>query len=226
MRMGLDKVSVNFGRRSALTDVTLDLARGGRIVGLFGPNGAGKTTALRVMAGVIQRFKGRRVLPKGETVAFLPDCAYLYPWLRLGEAVDVFAARWPDFRSEVAMEILNTLGLSVKMRVRECSRGMSEQVHIALTLARAPGLYAFDEPLASVDPATRRLVLGLISQYRALDSTLLMSTHLIESVAGIFDDIVIINGGQVVLDTTVDEATGGGCMQVEDVYLNFVGAGC
>jgi ABC-2 type transport system ATP-binding protein len=144
--------------------------------------------------------------------------------MRLGDAIELFRARYPDFRASVAEAILDVLALSRKVRVGECSKGMSEQLHIALTIARAPDLYLFDEPLASIDPATRIRVIDIIREHRSGSATLLISTHLIDSVSSLFDDIVIIDRGRILLDQSVQAATCYGSLGLEEVYLTAVGA--
>lgn len=204
-----ENLSVRFGRRSALNDLTLEVADRGRVVGLFGQNGAGKTTLMRVLCGTINRYSGSARV-RG-SVGYLPDTPFLYGFLTIQQCLEVGAALFDDFDRETAARIVGELGLSPKLRVRATSKGMSEQLHLALILARRCRLYIFDEPLAAVDPLTRDKLIDMIRRYRAPASTVLLSTHLVGGLEELFDEAVVIHDGKPVLHDDVAHivSTGG-----------------
>jgi ABC-2 type transport system ATP-binding protein len=214
----LDELSVRLGRRRVLRRLSCVLETDGKITGLFGPNGAGKTTLLRTIVGLICRYQGRMQVDRPESVAYLPDEPFLYPFLRLDDCVDLFAARHADFSRKKAQAILDNLGLAGRLRVGECSRGMREQLHLGLLMAREARLYVFDEPLAAVDPLTREKLVALILEHRTSGSGVLLSTHLIAEVEELFDEVLMLSEGELVLQATVAELRGAGGLALEELF--------
>jgi ABC-2 type transport system ATP-binding protein len=214
----LDELSVRLGRRRVLRGLSCALQTDGRIIGLFGPNGAGKTTLLRTLVGLIGRYEGRLRIDQPESVAYLPDEPFLYPFLRLGDCVDLFATRYADFSREKAESIFDGLGLDAGLRVGECSRGMREQLHLGLLMAREARLYVFDEPLAAVDPLTREKLVTLILDHRAAGSGVLLSTHLIAEVEELVDEVLMLSEGELVLQAPVDELRRAGATTLEGLF--------
>jgi ABC-2 type transport system ATP-binding protein len=202
-------LAVRYGRRTALDGVSLAFADDGKVIGLFGRNGAGKSTLIRVLCGLIGRYSGE-VDVRCEAIGYLPDEPFLYPWLRIDECIRVCDEIWSDFSPTSARTAIEQLGLSESIRVRQMSKGMSEQLHLALVLARRCRLYVFDEPLAAVDPLTRDRLIRMIKETRTPGSTVLISTHLISGLEELFDAAVVIDDGKVKLsmDTrTVKDGT-------------------
>lgn len=191
-----DHLTVCYGRRSALRDVSLHLKDQGHIVGLFGQNGAGKSTLIRVLCGQIARFTGTITMP--DRIGYLPDAFFLYDFLTIRQSMTLAAALFDDFDPTVAREIFTALQLRESMRVGQASKGMREQIHLALILARRCPLYIFDEPLAAVDPLTRDRLIDLIRCYRTPGSTVILSTHLISGLEDLFDEALVIHDGALV----------------------------
>ncbi|WP_420367259.1 ATP-binding cassette domain-containing protein [Curtobacterium sp. L1-20] len=209
----IDALTVRYGRRTALDDIQLRIDGSGQVIGLFGRNGAGKSTLMRVICGLIGRHGGR--VQCAGSIAYLPDVPIWYPWLRLSTCIQLAARLWPDFDVERGHRLLRILGLSERMRVRQLSKGMSEQVHIALVLARRCSLYVFDEPLAAVDPVTRDRVVELIRTEREPGSTVLISTHLIAGLESLFDEAVVIDDGRVLLQVDRTGLTEAGALEAQ-----------
>ena len=128
---------------------------------------AGKTTLLRTLVGDIAKFKGSLQAPSRTDISYLPDEPFLYPWLSVGQCVELFTARHSDFRVDVFEEFLAGAAFSASSKVRSLSKGMSERLHLALIMSRAPKLYVLDEPLAGVDPLARDYLLELIHTLRS-----------------------------------------------------------
>lgn len=212
------KLSVRFGRRKALDRLDLVIEDQGRIVGLFGQNGAGKSTLMRVMCGLIGRYQGTVQTSPGN-VAYLPDAPFLYSFLRLDECIRTAKDLFEDFDPSIARAIFEDLGLPLSMKVREASKGMGEQIHLGLILARRCQLYVFDEPLAAVDPFTRDKLIDLIRRHRMDGSTVIISTHLIGGLEELFDEAIVIHDGRLVLHENVRDiaAIGGLESRVKEV---------
>ena len=211
-------LTVSYGRSPALIDVDLRVDSSHGVVGLFGANGAGKTTLLKTVYGDIQRYSGEVLGPPRADIAYLPDSPYLYRWLTVRECLELFSSRHPDFRTEAAEDFLAGSALGASRRVAEFSKGMSERLHLALTLARQPKLYILDEPLAGVDPLTRDHLLEMIRKYRVPDAPLLISTHLINGVDSIFDSVIMISDGRVLLHDDADRVRSRGNGNLEQAF--------
>ncbi|NUS37685.1 MAG: ABC transporter ATP-binding protein [Lysobacter sp.] len=186
----------------------------GRIVGLIGPNGAGKTTALKAMLGLIP-FEGElRVLgrdPRSERdelmqdVCFIADVAVLPRWMRVREAIEFVAGVHPRFDRARCERFLANTGLKPQMRVRELSKGMIVQLHLALVMAIDARLLVLDEPTLGLDILYRKqFYQRLLEDYFDEDKTIVVTTHQVEEIEHILTDVMFIRDGRIVLDTPMD----------------------
>ncbi|MGN6513785.1 MAG: ABC transporter ATP-binding protein [Lysobacteraceae bacterium] len=202
-----------YRNKVALDDTAFEIPAG-RIVGLIGPNGAGKTTALKAMLGLIP-FEGElRVLgrdPRTERdalmqdVCFIADVAVLPRWLRVREAIEFVAGVHPRFDRARCERFLANTGLKPQMRVRELSKGMIVQLHLALVMAIDARLLVLDEPTLGLDILYRKqFYQRLLEDYFDEDKTILITTHQVEEIEHILTDVMFIRDGKVVLDTPMD----------------------
>ena len=198
---------------NALQDVSFTVGPG-RIVGLIGPNGAGKTTALKAILG-LTRFQGElRVLgldPRSQRdelmreVSFVADVAVLPRWLRVSQALELVAGVHTRFNGARAMEFLRRTDIRMRSRVRELSKGMVTQLHLALILAIDARLLVLDEPTLGLDLLYRRQFYDtLLNDYFDKERTILVTTHQVEEIENLFTDVIFINHGRVVLDSSVE----------------------
>jgi ABC-2 type transport system ATP-binding protein len=197
----------------ALEDVSFTVGAG-RIVGLIGPNGAGKTTALKAILG-LTHFQGElRVLgldPRSRRdelmreVSFIADVAVLPRWLRVSQALDLVEGVHTRFNRARAMEFLRRTDIRMRSRVRELSKGMVTQLHLALTLAIDARLLVLDEPTLGLDLLYRRQFYDtLLNDYFDKERTILVTTHQVEEIENLLTDVIFIDHGQVVLDSPVE----------------------
>ena len=200
-----------YGNLPALYNVSMTL-ESGRIVGLLGPNGSGKTTLIKLLNGLLTPSQGKLTIcgmepsPVTKTwVAYLPDCVYLNNWMSVEEIVEYFQDFYADFRADLAMEMLQRLGISPERKLKTLSKGNKEKVCLILTMSRNAKLYVLDEPIAGVDPAARDYVISTIINNYNPDSVVLISTHLIADIEQILDEVLFIKNGQLILHKTVDE---------------------
>jgi ABC-2 type transport system ATP-binding protein len=204
----------SYRQTQALEDVTFTVEPG-RIVGLIGPNGAGKTTALKAILG-LTRFEGElRVLgldPRSQrdelmrNVSFIADVAVLPGWLRVGQALELVAGVHPRFNEARAAQFLRRTDIRMRSRVRELSKGMVTQLHLALILAIDARLLVLDEPTLGLDLLYRRQFYdALLNDYFNEERTILVTTHQVEEVENLFTDVLFINHGRVVLDSSVEQ---------------------
>jgi ABC-2 type transport system ATP-binding protein len=203
-----------YGKHTALDRVNFAV-ESGRIVGLIGPNGAGKTSALRAILGLTS-YEGRlRVLdrePFGDRAAlmndtcFIADVAVLPSWLRVDQAIDFVAGIHPRFRRDRARALLAKTQITGKQRMRELSKGMKTQVHLALTMAIDAKLLVLDEPTLGLDILARRAFYdALVNDYMDETRTILITTHQVEEVENLLTDVIFIDRGRIVLDCSLED---------------------
>jgi ABC-2 type transport system ATP-binding protein len=207
-------LSKTYGRHVALDHVNFAVETG-RIVGLIGPNGAGKTTALRAILGLTQYqgrlrvldhepFRDRAVLMRD--ACFIADVAVLPAWLRVDQAIDFVAGIHPRFRRDRAQALLSKTQITGKRRMRELSKGMKTQVHLALTMAIDAKLLVLDEPTLGLDILARRSFFdALVNDYMDETRTILITTHQVEEVENLLTDVLFIDHGRIVLDSSLED---------------------
>ena len=187
----------------------------GRIVGLIGPNGAGKTTALKAILGLTP-FEGElRVLGKDprsqrdelmNDVCFIADVAVLPRWMRVREAIDFVAGVHPRFDRARCERFLANTQLHPKLRVREMSKGMIVQLHLALVMAIDARLLVLDEPTLGLDILYRKqFYQRLLEDYFDEDKTILVTTHQVEEIEHILTDVLFIRDGRMVLSSPMED---------------------
>jgi ABC-2 type transport system ATP-binding protein len=207
-------LSKSYGAIRALDGVSFSVEPG-RIVGLIGPNGAGKTTALKAILGLTSFSGELRVLgldPCRERdelmreVCFIADVAVLPRWLRVRQALEFVAGVHPRFDRRVAENFLGKTDIRMGSRVRELSKGMVTQLHLALVLAIDARLLVLDEPTLGLDLLYRRSFYDtLLNDYFDKERTILLTTHQVEEVENLLTDVIFINHGRIALSTSVED---------------------
>ena len=197
----------------ALDNVNFQIAPG-RIVGLIGPNGAGKTTALKAILGLtdftgelnVLGFDPRKQRDRlmGE-VCFIADVAVLPRWIRVSEVVDFVANVHPRFDRKKCEAFLARTKLHPGQRVRQMSKGMIVQLHLALVMAIDAKLLILDEPTLGLDILYRKqFYQNLLEDYFDENKTIIVTTHQVEEVEHILTDLMFIRDGKIVLDADMD----------------------
>ena len=203
-----------YGKTVALDAVDFEI-ESGRIVGLIGPNGAGKTTALKSILG-LSEFDGELSVlgfdPRSqraqlmEQVCFIADVAVLPRWIRVSEAIDFVGGVHPRFSRSKCEAFLARTKIVPKMRVREMSKGMIVQLHLALVMAIDARLLVLDEPTLGLDILYRKTFYeNLLSEYFDENKTIIVTTHQVEEVEHILTDLIFIRDGKLVLNASMDE---------------------
>ena len=199
-----------YGPNKALDNFTAVFS-GGRITGLLGPNGSGKTTLMKLAAGLLVptggslRVCGQAPGPQTKArVAYLPERTYLPAGLRVREALELFCDFYADFSREKAVSMLADLKIQPGDKISAMSKGTREKVQLVLVMSRAAGLYLLDEPIGGVDPAARDYILDTIIRNYDPEAAVILSTHLIADVERILDEVIFVNQGQVLFQSTVD----------------------
>ena len=207
-------LSKRFGTTKALDAVDFDI-EAGRIIGLIGPNGAGKTTALKAILGLtdfdgelsVLGFDPRKQRTElMEQVCFIADVAVLPRWLRVREAIEFVGGVHPRFSHEKCRAFLAHTKITPGMRVRELSKGMIVQLHLALVMAIDAKLLVLDEPTLGLDILYRKSFYeSLLSDYFDENKTIIVTTHQVEEIEHILTDLIFIRDGKIALAATMDE---------------------
>ena len=197
----------------ALDDVSFQIEPG-RIVGLIGPNGAGKTTALKAILGLTDFTGELNVLgydPRKQRdklmgdVCFIADVAVLPRWIKVSQAVDFVANVHPRFNRKKCEAFLARTKLQPNQRVRQMSKGMIVQLHLALVMAIDAKLLILDEPTLGLDILYRKqFYQNLLEDYFDENKTIIVTTHQVEEVEHILTDLMFIRDGRIVLDADMD----------------------
>jgi len=207
----LSHLSKFYGKKAALQNVNLTLGSG-KIIGLLGPNGSGKTTLIKILNGLLKDIQGE-VLIQGQKpgpstkaiVSYLPDDDYFSDWMKAEDAIRLFKEFYSDFDENKAASLLERLSIDPKQRIKTMSKGQKEKFQLSLVMSRNALVYVFDEPIGGVDPAAREVILDIILNNYSEDSLVLISTHLITDIEKIFDEVVFLKEGEIVLHRNAEE---------------------
>jgi ABC-2 type transport system ATP-binding protein len=208
---GLRKV---FGTTVAVDSIDLQVEEG-RILGIIGPNGAGKTTALNAILGLTSYEGHLNVLGRDpwnardelmRDVSFIADVAVLPRWIRVTQLLDYVAGVHPRFDRVKAEGFLAKTAISQTSKVRELSKGMVAQLHLAIVMAIDAKLLVLDEPTLGLDILYRKQFYdSLLNDYFDRNRTIVVTTHQVEEVQDVLTDLMFINRGRIVLQCTMEE---------------------
>src|ERR1700722_4606878 len=203
-----------FGKTTALDGVNLRVEEG-RILGLIGPNGAGKTTALNAFLGLTPYQGELRVLgrdPWSERdrlmldVCFIADVAVLPRWMRVSQAIDYVAGVHPRFDRAKAEGFLEKTDIRRASKIRELSKGMVTQLHLALVMAIDARLLVLDEPTLGLDILYRKQFYdSLLNDYYDRSRTIVVTTHQVEEIQNVLTDVMFMNRGRIVFNSSMEE---------------------
>ncbi len=207
-------LSKRYGNQVAVDDINFEIPAG-RIVGLIGPNGSGKTTTLKAALGLVP-FEGElKVLgfdPRTQRdelmqqVCFIADVAILPRWIKVSEAIDFVAGVHPRFDRAKAERYLANTKLKPSMKVKQMSKGMIVQLHLALVMAIDAKLLVLDEPTLGLDILYRKqFYQNLLEDYFDENKTIIVTTHQVEEIEHILSDLMFIREGKIVLSATMDD---------------------
>ena len=214
--LSIDSVSKHYGNFTALNNVSINI-REGSIFGLLGPNGAGKTTLIRVINQITYPDSGKVLFNNSplelkhiRDIGYLPEERGLYPKMKIGEQA-VYLAQLKGLDSSTAKSELNKWFEKFQIndwwdkKVTELSKGMAQKIQFIVTVLHKPKLIIFDEPFSGFDPINANLIKDEILQLRENGATIIFSTHRMESVEELCEDIALINKSNKILDGKLDD---------------------
>ncbi len=212
-----------YGRYTAVDAIDLEIPAG-RIVGLIGPNGAGKTSALKAILGLTNFEGDLKVLGKDpskdraslmEDVCFIADVAVLPRWARVWQLIEFTEKIHPKFSREKCVKYLSTTKVTMDHKVKQLSKGMVAQLHLSIVMAIDVKLLVLDEPTLGLDILYRKqFYTNLLNDYFDEDRSILITTHQVEEVEHILSDLIFIQDGKIVLDSSMEE--------VQERYVELV----
>ena len=209
--VSIEDLTKRFNYVTALDHVNLEIPEG-RIMGLLGANGSGKTTLLKVLAGLYTDYEGT-VKIDGQRpgyitkakVSYLPDRPAFSlkqtPW----DVLAIYETFFDDFNKEKFLALMEKFEIELKTPFTEMSKGMIDKVQISFTMAREARLYLLDEPLGGVDAVAREHVLDAILENFDSRGTIVVATHLISEIERLFDSVIVLKKGQLVMNCSCDD---------------------
>ncbi|MCJ8011886.1 ABC transporter ATP-binding protein [Paenibacillus sp. KQZ6P-2] len=206
------QVTKSYGKKKALNELTLSIPSG-RITGILGPNGCGKSTFFRTLTGMVRPDSGRIEVagkaPSWQTnqdIAYLPDRARWYPNHTARMALEWGNSFLPGFSLERALQLADYMDIDLDMRVGGMSRGQEARIMLILCLARDVQMIVLDEPFTGIDVISREaIVASLIDYLEESEQSVLISTHDIQEVEGLFDYSVMMKDGQAIWSGSTDD---------------------
>ncbi|HDR7718824.1 ABC transporter ATP-binding protein [Bacillus albus] len=200
-----------YNLKTVLQDLSATISEG-KIIGLVGDNGSGKTTLLKMIAGLrypskgIITIEGQKVgIETKKIVSFMPDSPVFDEWMTIKDAVVFYRDFYSDFDFHQAMDLIAEFKMPLEEHIVALSKGGVEKLQLILTFSRKAKLYILDEPLGGIDLVSRKHVLDLILKFYREDCTILISTHLIEEIENIFDEVIFLKDGTIILHENVEE---------------------
>ena len=206
-------LSVRYGAKTAIDDLSFSIPKG-RVVGLLGHNGAGKTTLMKAMVGLKAAAGELKVLgldPVRERVAllqsacYIPDVAILPRWARVSELITLMSGLHPRFSADRARILLKRTSVKLSDKVKNLSKGMLAQAHLALVASIDARLMILDEPTLGLDVLSRKAFYEmLIDEWCDGERSVLISTHQVEEIESLLSDVIMLNEGKLVLDISLE----------------------
>jgi ABC-2 type transport system ATP-binding protein len=220
-----------FGAVRVVDAVTMEVPEGA-VFGLLGANGAGKSTLLKLLIGHLRPASGSAAVlglpPQSpliwERLGYVAQARYLPQWMTARECLDFARSLRPQWDAGKAAELVRRLDFPLDGRICDLSRGHYVRLQIALALAHNPAAVVLDEPTSGLDPVGRHELLSiLIDEVSARGCAVLLSSHIVEDIERMADQVAIMDGGKVVANGTVDALKAAGASSLEQAFLAAVG---
>ena len=217
-------VNKSFDEKVILTDISFKIEPN-KIIGLLGKNGMGKTTIIKLINGLLTPTSGE-ILINNEApgvnskkiISYLPERLCLDRSMNVYQVINYYKDFYIDFNEEKAYKLLDDLNLSKNDNLSKMSKGMIEKLQLILVMSREADLYVLDEPLGGVDPATRDYILDTILSNFKNGASILISTHLIQDIERILDEVIFVDKGQIILTGSCDELRNNSNESIDEIF--------
>ncbi len=218
-----------FSGNYAVSDFSYGLTRG-KVLGLLGPNGSGKTTLMKILAGLLKSTKGKILIDSHEPgvytksiVSYLPDINPLYDWMTVKDAVKFYKKFFTDFDLQKSRELIQYFKINEDERVLKLSKGVVQKVLLMLVLSRSAQLYILDEPFNGVDAVGKEQIVHAILGSYSENSSVIISTHQMNELETVFDEVVFMENGKPVLSGNAEELRQSNGKSIEELYREVLG---
>lgn len=225
----IDNLTKKYKDTLAIDDLSLEIEKG-KVVGLLGPNGSGKSTLLKLIVGLLRKDSGKIVIdgksPGIETkskISYLPDSYYLYEKLTVRETIDMYGDFYKDFDKNQSDKLLDYLSIPRDKMTKDLSKGLRERLLISLNLSRDADIFIMDEPVDGVDPVAKQAVIDMIIEKMAKDKTFIITTHQIGDLENLFEDIIFLDKGKVLMHKDAITIREENMMEISDYYKEVYG---
>lgn len=217
-------VNKSFDEKVILTDISFKIEPN-KIIGLLGKNGMGKTTIIKLINGLLTPTSGE-ILINNEApgvnskkiISYLPERLCLDRSMNVYQVINYYKDFYIDFNEEKAYKLLDDLNLSKNDNLSKMSKGMIEKLQLILVMSREADLYVLDEPLGGVDPATRDYILDTILSNFKNGASILISTHLIQDIERILDEVIFVDKGKIILTGSCDELRNNSNESIDEIF--------
>ena len=216
-----------FQDKQILNDINITIPRG-KIIGLLGKNGTGKTTLIKLINDLLTPTSGEVLINGGKPgiaskkiISYLPERTYLDKEMTIAEVFKYFEEFYDNFDIQRAEKLLKDLNLNIDTHISKMSKGMQEKLQLILVMSRDAELYILDEPLGGVDPATRDYILDTILSNFNEGASVLISTHLISDIERILDEVIFINEGKIVINSSADELRNKENASIDEIFRRY-----
>lgn len=213
----------------AIDDLSLEIEKG-KVVGLLGPNGSGKSTLLKLIVGLLRKDSGKILIdgkiPGIETksmISYLPDTYYLYEKLTVRETIDMYGDFYEDFDKNQSDKLLDYLSIPRAKMTKDLSKGLRERLLISLNLSRDADIFIMDEPVDGVDPVAKQAVIDMIIEKMEKGKTFIITTHQIGDLENLFEDIIFLDKGKVLMHKDAITIREENMMEISDYYKEVYG---
>ena len=216
-----------FDNKTILNNINLTI-KPNKIIGLLGKNGTGKTTLIKLINDLLTPTSGEILIngkkPGPESkkiISYLPERTYLDKSMTIKETLTFFSDFYQDFNINKAKKLLKDLDLNEEQKLSKMSKGMLEKLTLILVMSRKAKLYILDEPLGGVDPATREYILNTILTNFNENASIIISTHLIEDIEKILDEVIFIDKGKIILNSPTDKLREKENQSIDEIFRRY-----
>lgn len=225
----IDNLTKKYKDTLAIDDLSLEIEKG-KVVGLLGPNGSGKSTILKLIVGLLRKDSGKILIdgksPGIETksmISYLPDSYYLYEKLTVRETIDMYGDFYKDFDKNQSDKLLDYLSIPRDKMTKDLSKGLRERLLISLNLSRDADIFIMDEPVDGVDPVAKQAVIDMIIEKMEKGKTFIITTHQIGDLENLFEDIIFLDKGKVLMHKDAIAIREENKMEISDYYKEVYG---